>query len=530
MRWLGRQDRIAPHADRLLLFASVAALAALLVLLATFRFGRDQGIYAAVAEAVVHGGAPYRDAWDFKPPLIFFIYGLARIVFGEGMLAIRLLEAAALASLLPAFAALSRRWLGDGRPGILAAFVAILCQVQLEYWDTAQPESFGGVLVVWALVCATDPDRRRRAWFGAGLLYALAAFCKPPLGGGFLVSLGFAVSAQQREAGRSGWAPALAFSAGGATAVAALCAWFFGMQAWREAYETLFVFAPEYHALRFEWGQLPLNLIRSVRASLLGFSAYLTVGIALLLLLPPLGSRERLATLHVALIGALQLLGVALQARFYPYHYAATLTLWSLLAGWGIWKLWLRVRGFPLGAPLALAALVLLAVPAPSIITYGPYSFWERARMRTDLLLGRATPELESRLHSTGDVNYEVNRRAAAWIADGTPPDSSLFVWGFESSLYTMARRRPASRYVYNVPQRLAWRHRDRARRQLLDELRSDPPYAIVVVAHDVREGVTGNRLDSRAELDGFPELRRLLERDYAPVWHLEDLTIFSRR
>ncbi len=539
MSWLGRQERIAPHADRLLLFAAVAALAALLMLLASFRYGRDQGIYAAVAETIVHGGAPYKDAWDFKPPAIFFVYALARGLFGEGMLAIRLVEATALASLLPAFAALSRRFLGDGRPGLLAAFVAVLCQVQLEYWDTAQPESFGGILVVWALVCATSgmpragvrqSRRQRRAWFAAGLLYALAAFCKPPLGGGFLVSLGFAVAAQRREPGRSGWAPVLGFGAGGATGVAALCACFVGMQAWREALEALFVFAPAYHALRFEWGALPLDLLRSVRSSLLGFSAYLPLGIALLLLLPPLAGGERRATLHVALVGALQLLGVALQARFYPYHYAGTLTLWSLLAGWGIWKLWLRVRAFPLGAPAALAALALLAVPAPSIISYGPHSFWQRARMRTELLLGRAGPSLESQLHSTGDVNYEVNRRAATWLAKHTPPDSALYVWGFEPTLYTMARRRPASRYVYNVPQRLAWRHRARARRQLLEDLKSDPPEAIVVVAHDVREGVTGNLRDSRAELDRFPELSHLLERDYAPAWRLEDLTILSRR
>ena len=120
--------------------------------------------------------------------------------------------------------------------------------------------------------------------------------------------------------------------------------------------------------------------------------------------------------------------------------------------------------------------------------------------------------------------------RAAAWLEKHTPPESALYVWDFEPTLYTMAHRRAASRYVYNVPQRLDWRHRAGARRQLLDDLKGDPPAAIVVVAHDAREGVTGNLLDSRAELDGFPGLRRLLERDYVPAWRLEDLTILSRR
>ncbi|MFO0661794.1 MAG: hypothetical protein U0165_18475 [Polyangiaceae bacterium] len=46
----------------------------LLLQLCLFQYGRDQGIYAVVADAMRQGLAPYRDAWDFKPPGIFLIY------------------------------------------------------------------------------------------------------------------------------------------------------------------------------------------------------------------------------------------------------------------------------------------------------------------------------------------------------------------------------------------------------------------------------------------------------------------------
>src|SRR6202163_465935 len=36
--------------------------------------GQDQGLYNAVADEIVHGGVPYRDAWDPKPPGVFYVH------------------------------------------------------------------------------------------------------------------------------------------------------------------------------------------------------------------------------------------------------------------------------------------------------------------------------------------------------------------------------------------------------------------------------------------------------------------------
>jgi hypothetical protein len=536
---LGGGERFGEHADRALLAGVVVATLLLLSLLLGFRFGRDQGIYAAVAETIVHGGAPYRDAWDFKPPAVFFVYALARLLLGPGMEAVRVVEAAALASLFPAFAMLSRRFLDEWRAGILAAALAVFAHVQLEYWDTAQPESFGGVALVWALVCATVPPpaqgrpagmRRLWAWSGAGLLYALAALFKPHLGVGFVVSLGFVMVAEAgRENRAAAWRPVFAFLGGALVALVAAAGYFAWHQAWGDLLDVFLVFLPEYHAIRFEAAGLPLYLLRAFWDSLLGFTAYAPLGMVLLWALAPLTALERRAALHVTLVGALPLVGVALQARFYPYHFGAVLPLWSLLAGWGLWKAWLRLRRTPIGALAALALLALLAVKAPEVPAYGGGSFWERCRLRFDLLVGKAGAPVENLLHSAGDVHFGANRRVAAWLATRTPRDGSLYVWGFEPMLYGMADRRPASAYIYNVPQRLEWSQRELSRRRLMEDLGRDPPAAIVVVAHDAREGVTGNRRDSLEELEDFPALRSLIAESYARAWRLEDLVIYAR-
>lgn len=522
-------------ADWLLFALLGVAAAAGAVLFFGYEYGRDQGIYATVAGAIARGGAPYLDAWDFKPPGIFAVYAAARLLLGPGMGAVRLVEIAAYASLLPACMLLSRRWLGDAKPGVLAAFVAFFAQVQLEYWDTAQPESFGGVAVAWALVCAAraedaqDTAGRLRALFAAGLLYALAGLCKPHLGTGLAVSTFFVCRAARGRLA-SPWAALLAATAGAALVLLACLLWLVGKGAGPATFETFATFLPAYHALRFEWAQLPPLLLRTLTDALIGYAAFLPAGLLALAVLPPLAARERSALLHVGAVLALQLLGVAYQGRFYPYHFAASLMLLALPAGWGLWKLWLRARRTSWGVAVGLFVLGLLAVPAPAVPSYGAVDFWQRVDLRTRLLFGAVDPRARNLLHSAGDVHYGANRRVAKWLATRTEPGARVYVWGFEPMLYELAQRVPASRWIYNVPQRLDWPERRRARAELMQDLEREPPAAVVVVANDVRSGVTGNRSDSRTELDAFPGLRDWLARDYVRALRIEDFEILVPR
>ena len=312
--------------------------------------------------------------------------------------------------------------------------------------------------------------------------------------------------------------------------VAVAIAWLAAAGAWPATLETFLVFLPSYHAVRFEWSALPIDVLRTLRDAIFGFTAFVPGGLLLLAVLPPLAPRERSAALHAVGIVLVQLAGVIVQARFYPYHFAASLILLALPAGWGLWKGWRYARRTPLAAVAAVVVVGLLAWKTPAVPAYGGLGFWERARLRAALRVGSADPLAENLLHSAGDVHYGANRGAAQWIATRTPPDSTLYVWGFEPMLYAMADRRPASRWIYNVPQRLDWKHRDRVRRELLADLRRERPAAIVLVERDVREGVTGSYRDSRSELEGFPELQQWIAEAYATAWRGEDLTILQRR
>jgi hypothetical protein len=506
--------------------AAFAWIGVLLVILIDFEYGRDQGIYAVVARAILEGGAPYQDAWDFKPPMIFFVYAAARWLFGPEMAAVRILEALGHASLVWAFMIFSRRHVGSVRPGIIGGLVAVSAHVQLEFWHTGQPESFGAIATAWALVCATytpahgstrAAGRAWLAWFTAAALYTFAALCKPPLGGGFLVSLGFILSARyfSRRQLRDLLPPVSAFLAGGLLVVGATWLFFVTRGAWQALESTLFVFVPEYTALSFDWGKLPRFFYRAVRASVVQYSAYVPVGLGLLLVLPRLSDREHRGFAHVVMVCVFQALGVALQGKFFGYHFSATLPLLGLLAGWGLWKLWLRVRTRTALAALTVAALLLLHDAHPGQLSRNGMTFLDRSLHRLRLTEDSGTKAVRNRLHTVAGINIGANKVAAEWIQRKTRDTETVFIWGFEPGIYDMADRRPASRYIYNVPQRLDWPGRAEARRELVQELRASMPAVFVVERNDAAVVVTGNKRDSATELNSYPELKGFLKRYY---------------
>ena len=501
-----------------LLCTLLAGAAVLLRVLQGFEYGLDQGIYAVVADAITADGVPYRDAWDFKPPGVFYVFALARTLFGEDMAGVRWLESLGFASLVPAFGLLSRRFTGRLEPGLLGAALAISGHVWMGFWQTGQPESFGAVLVAWALVFATtQPGQGRRGWpwwAAAGVAYGLAGLLKPPLGGGVLVSAALAA----RDAGRAADAPRRLRAAALPVAVYAVAsllpvlvvllhiAAHGGLGDLREA---LLVFAPGYTALTYHGSNPLVFWFRTAEFLLFRFSLLGVTGLVLLFAMPGRRETETPGVVHVLGVLAFQLAGVALQARFFPYHYGAAAPLVALLAGIGLWKLTRIGRRFGLGT-LALLLLLLGNANGPNGPVAG--SPWRRWQTWED---GRG---------------YNAPRKEVArWLRRNTPEAASLYVWGFDPVLYDFARRRPASRFIYNAPQRAPW-YAERGRPALMEELRSTPPDAIVVQRGDVHPGTAGNRDDSSTALGGFPELRSFLDTGYARATRIGDFTIHLRR
>ncbi|MEJ7729110.1 MAG: glycosyltransferase family 39 protein [Polyangiaceae bacterium] len=514
-------------------------------LVTTFDYGRDQGIYAVVARSMLDGGMPYRDAWDFKPPGIFVIYALARALMGEGQVAIRMLEALGLAAMALGMTELARRWWGEARVGLLAAALAILVHAQLDFWHTAQPESFGGMLTIAALLCAGRDEpvlggrgtsRRPWAWWIlCGALFGAAGLLKPPLAGGGVVVAGAlsvwrlrrttALAARQRRLDAA--APLLGVFLGGCLPVLACAAWFGARGALGHLHDVLFVFTPYYTAIGWQNQGFTGMAWWGLTEWLVTYSAVFAGGLALLLGFHPRDTERPAVWLLAALIGV-HVLGVVLQGKFFPYHYGATWPLTALLASLGLWRLWERLERFGVTGALAFAGLLGVLAVAKTATKDVPGTFWTRTATRM-ALNGREDVAARDALASVADVHAPANRAVAETLAAAVSPDRSVFVWGFEPVIYDMSGRRAATRFIYDVPQRVAWAS-ESMRGQLMADLAADPPAAIVVEHRDVFPMVTGDLLDSADSLLEFPALRALVADRYQLASSIEDFDIYLNR
>jgi hypothetical protein len=529
--------------QRWLLIGVLGLTVILLFQLLLFQYGRDQGIYAVVSGFLLRGGVPYLDVWDFKTPGIYFVYALARVLFGGSMLSIRVLEVIGLLSMVYAFSLFSKRHLGSPVPGILGGALAVLSHLELEFWHTAQPESFGAVILSWALVLSTyeaRPQDRRHSlkqlgsWTAAGVLFGFAFLLKPPLGGCLIVSLGIVIYhrwPRSAEKGRlSSIVPPILAMGLGAVLVTSLVVLFFALHgALGALHNVLFVFLPEYTSLSARNIPLLTSIFHALSQWLFSFSFVNPAGIALLFVLPSIFSKEGEGIVHLLGYAAVQLIGIGVQAKFFPYHYGGILPFAGLLAGWGFYKVYRisRRRWIFIGCFLLLVwGQLQWKPPFNPRETYG-----ERFLMRFVALFGEREERnrINDYLHCEADVNAGANRRAAEWISAHTPADAKIYIWGFEPSIYDRSQRKPASRYIYDVPQRIE-RFKVEYRRALMEDLRRNLPAVIVVEKRDVFPWVTGNIRDSLTELAQFPQLAGLLDTEYEQAVEIEDLTLYRRK
>ncbi|HVY48347.1 MAG TPA: hypothetical protein VHB21_20810, partial [Minicystis sp.] len=324
--------------------------------------------------------------------------------------------------------------------------------------------------------------------------------------------------------------PGLAILAGGASPFVLCIAWFAAKGALGDLYRVLFVFTPHYTALSWVGETVPGMLYWSFTEWLVTYSSVPTIGLLLFLVFRP-REREVGPALVIGAIIAVHLVGVAMQGKFFPYHYGATWPLTAMLAGLGYERTYrLAARG---GAPgLALYAVGLAVVCLFRTATKDvPGSYRERCadRIRLFLLERGRDQEAIDRLASVADVNAVANRAVAAWLDANTRPGDAVFVWGFEPVIYDLADRAPATRFLYDVPQRVAWAKAE-AREALMQDLASSAPRAVVVEHRDVFPMVTGDAIDSADTLRDFAALRDLLAARYEPAGAIEDFDLYVAR
>ncbi len=475
----------------------------------------DEAVTFTMAQQILAGDVPYRDAVDQRNPLAPYAQAAVFAVAGDWNL---YAQHAALALMIGLTAVLlwsAARRLGDEATGVAGALWFTVLALMLPSVRDTMPAHTAWYLVFfstagfWALAAAWTSGRR--AWAAAaGAAFGLSVLAKQPgvLDFGVVLVLGmlaaWARPDRRRELARLG----LALLAGFAAPLLLTGIYFAAKGAWADLVyyawtynNTLYV--PEVPLLeRWQTIRVPFALAWEYHPAVVVIGAAAAAG---LLVRAPRRFFRRPADFDLLgwlILGwcASGLISTTLSGRGFTHYSIQLIPGLSLACGWLTAALWNAGREWSAGKPFrrALARAIAAGLAA-----------W--------LLL-----PLPARIRAF-DLPEPGSDTIAELVRQHTAPADRIFVWGYTPEVYAISQRLPATRFLYNtfVTGLIPWTNLDPlkntdyavvpgARENFIADWRAHPP-ALVADGRSQR-GFMKYPLEKQAWL--WP----LIEADYAEV------------
>lgn len=484
--------------------AAAATTVLLCIPVLSYPYGFDQSVFATVSDSMLRGGILYKDAWDLKPPGIYWIYSLTGSILGQDFWAIRVVELIALGLSGAGMVMVSRRRFGSGIAGLAGAVVLSLmyCAFLLSSGgNSAQAESFQiPVFLFSAWLWPNSSDTRRvglRCFLTGGLIGTLALL-KTPTG----LFLGLCILDRLlMDGAKSTWGERLRYSLitlGGAATLALVVA-------------LSFVTAGAFHELLEATIEYPIRYARfasesTVAGGLGRFSRemYHLMPIGAILLLS-LGicrgvQTHRSETIRWVLIVFTGWSVVAVQGKFFDYHHLILAPGVALGIGLAF------LGGLKFGESWTRKILAVAVLLTAGIYVYqsaaGYLSLIPRYGRVARLTLPRTLPAYKNLIGPA---------EMALIVRERTGPADRILVWGNEPSLYVFSGRPIAGRFTQVDHLLPPWKTPERLEAYLIQVSRARPKL-VVVCSGDGRWG----RPDSASRLAWTPDMKSWLEENYS--------------
>lgn len=471
-------------------------------------FGTDQGFWAWVGEAILKGGAPYRDAFDSKGPVAYYLGALPQLLFGRNEWGMRLVELGWLAAGVALLVRTGR--LRDRRVAAFAAATTFfLLYAGSGFWSTAQPDGWAGVLLIGAAALAMRGlDGRLAPLVLSGVLVGLCVMIKPTYAGFLAVPLCGALLAKDATFARRTLGAAVSLG-GVALAIGAVLGLLAGRGALGDYFEVQRWTATVYAGL----GGLPFWRLRATVDTLLTLPFVVLLPLAVLGGLTVWGRDRPRTVIVLAWLGA-GLLNLLVQGKFWAYQATPLFGPIAWLSGHGAEQLLggLTLDGVPRSArPRAMSTLAVavlgVAAFALALPVLDQVARWGAATVgliseQRYLDVVAASPE-----HPATAV-----RTLAGYLADSTRADEYVYVWGAEPAVYYLANRRAPTRFASSrvLVEGEGSPLRERYRAELARDLARHPPRYLIVAAPG-RCPAAAQPPDFRCA-DALPALQQVLQ------------------
>ena len=402
-------------------------------------FERDEGVYATVAQGLLHGQMPYRDLFDNKPPMVYAWYALSFTLFGEHVVAPRILASVLLSLTTLSLFSQARMVFPKGVAYVAAGLFGLSTGLPFVALH-ANTEAYMMLPLVTSLVAFTVGVRRGEGlrWFVlSGALCGAAMMTKQVAFWNLAALMAVAVAWRWKSSGFT-WrtvVPSAALLGGAAASVAVVAVPF----ALTGSLDELF-----YANISYNWLYVGVLSYSERFADFASGTAYVAAIAAPLAAgavwgLLTLIRRRKQPLDYLLVVWALaSFAGVATGGRFFPHYFLHLMPAAAVLTALVIYEVVTKRRIQPIGKPaIAVAALMV-------VVSLGTIAVMYVAPRAAEQRIAESVAEQKE---------WESNsRQLGEYIAARTEPEEEIFNFGREAQIYFYADRRPAVRYFSDWP------------------------------------------------------------------------------
>ena len=401
---------------------------------------RDSGVFLYSGWRILNGEVPYRDIWDNKPPVIFYINAAGLAISGGSRWGVWLMELISLSCAALIGFKLQNRIFGR-LPALLSSCLWSLTLISIISGGNYATEYTLPMQFACLWLAYESEKKEAYSWRGflIGVLCGMAFFTKQnTIGIGIAIILHNLITRLRPASWKKALVDSFLIILGGMTSLVGIVSWIAAQGVTQQFWEAAFVYNFVYSSAGF------LSRVKSIATGMFYLST-LT-----LLALTGWGAsllRSKFNRLHLRQAldpGAASFLSICLidlpievilasiSGFSFRHYYMSLLPIYAVFAGFGFWLFFSQLSYPPISRKIKRMLTICIAVIF-------------------------VIPVVWAGIALVKDTHYMADRGIAyndviSYVKLHTSEDDFVLVWGAETGINYATQRRSPSRFVYQYP------------------------------------------------------------------------------